>query len=92
MKIIYRIRRSDGKWSRAGWVVKDKECGWTDKIDRAKVWKRTSDLNNHLTSVRDYCKRYPHAVIGVPSDWEVVVFEIKEVEKRSIPLTKLRFE
>ena len=94
--IIYRIRRkSDGKWSRGGWgpvSELSENYGWTDSIRRAKTWKRRSDLNSHLTSIRQHCERYPQRN-RFPIDWEVVAFQITETETEATPLDHLlRYE
>jgi len=88
----YRIRRrSDGQWSRGGWrTVADsdysRKAAWTPDFHKAKIWKRHSDLNSHLTSIQTQCQRYGAAI---PTDWEVVTFVVREEETQSFPLESL---
>lgn len=93
--IVYRIRRrSDGHWSRGGTNTVsqrdyDRNRVWTSDFRKAKIWKRRSDLNCHLSAINVQCERYG----GIfPQDWEVVTFEIREEELYRTFLKTLRYD
>ena len=95
MAEVYRIRRkSDGRWSRGGVDVvaggNTQDRAWTDKIERAKIWRQKNHLNSHLSQIQKYCDRY--SGYQHPTDWEVVIFVVKEVESQALELKNLRFE
>lgn len=85
---VYRIRnKATGLWSCGGWnALNPHSNSWTSDPTKAKTWKRTSDVNGHLTAVTKFNERY--AQDDLPTDWEVVVFEIKEEELQTYPLDK----
>lgn len=86
-RTVYRIRRkSDGKWSRGGMDTAYNDRYWTDDPYRAKVWRRKSDLNSHLTLITQQChRRQQHTGRDdYPTDWQVVPFVVQEIAQSAV--------
>jgi hypothetical protein len=88
-QIVYRIRRkSDGKWSRGGMDAAYNDRHWTDDPWKAKIWKRKSDLNSHLTLTVQQCqRRLKHSGRDdFPTDWQVVPFTVSVTAQPAVDI------
>ena len=78
MKVYKIYDERSNKWMRAG-------GNWTEKEDLGKVWKKK---NHAMCALKNYfeCNNYLKSSIGIvdsesTSSIEIVVYEIKEVER-----------